>query len=180
MRLSDLLAYAKEKYNIEEQFKWDEFPNFSVLIDPKTQKWAALLMRQWNSETGEESEFCDIKCGKTNLGRAETAAVRPPFRMSGPNWVGLIIDDGTDAETVYRLFDRAVGGDVVRGFTFVLESMYGSGKPRYGETDITFDKPFTSSEKEVIPERIRAMMKLYEYGDGSFVQRSRNFYVQGK
>ena len=36
MELSDLAAYAEEKYHIEEQHKWADFPGFSVLNDPHT------------------------------------------------------------------------------------------------------------------------------------------------
>ena len=45
LELSELTSYAEEKYHIQEQRKWAEFPGFSVLADPHTGKWAALLMR---------------------------------------------------------------------------------------------------------------------------------------
>ncbi len=64
LELSELAAYAEEKYHIREEHKWAEFPGFSVLADPRTGKWAALLMRQWDYETGTELQRCDIKCGK--------------------------------------------------------------------------------------------------------------------
>ena len=47
MELSELTDYAREKYQIEEQRKWNGFPGFSVLSHPQTGKWVALLMRQW-------------------------------------------------------------------------------------------------------------------------------------
>ncbi len=53
MELSELTAYAEEKFNIHEQHKWADFPGFSVLADPNTGKWVALLMRQWDYETGD-------------------------------------------------------------------------------------------------------------------------------
>ena len=73
MELSELTAYAKEKYQIQEQHKWPELPGLSVLADPKTGKWAALLMRQWDGESGSEIQRCDIKCGREVL--AEHAAL---------------------------------------------------------------------------------------------------------
>ena len=54
MELSELTAYAEEKHHIREQHKWSDSPGFSVLTDPATGKWAALLMRQWDTETGTE------------------------------------------------------------------------------------------------------------------------------
>ena len=45
MELSQLTAYAGEKYHIDEQHKWADFPGFSVLVHPQTGQWVALLMR---------------------------------------------------------------------------------------------------------------------------------------
>ena len=67
MELSELTAYAKETYQIEEQHKWAEFPGFSVLVHPQTGHWVALLMRQWDSDLGEVVERCDLKCGEQTL-----------------------------------------------------------------------------------------------------------------
>ena len=46
LELAELTAYAEEKFHIQEQHKWADFPGFSVLSDPDTGKWLALLMRQ--------------------------------------------------------------------------------------------------------------------------------------
>ena len=54
MELSELAAYAEEKYHMKKEHKWAAFPGFSVLTDPRTDKWVALLMRQWDYETGTE------------------------------------------------------------------------------------------------------------------------------
>ena len=54
MELSQLTAYAQLKFHMREQRPWPDFPGFSVLADPVTGKWAALLMRQWDSDSGEE------------------------------------------------------------------------------------------------------------------------------
>ena len=78
MNLAGLTAYAREKYHISEQHKWADFPGFSVL-DPATGKWAALLMRQWDSETGEQIERCDIKYGRSCLERIQGALALGPF-----------------------------------------------------------------------------------------------------
>ena len=54
MELDELIAYARNRYAIEEQHKWQEFPGFSVLSHPQTGKWIALLMRQWDTDRGRE------------------------------------------------------------------------------------------------------------------------------
>ena len=108
MELSELAAYAKEKYHMSEEHKWASFPGFSVLADPDTGKWAALLMRQWDYETGSELQRCDIKCGRECLAEWKVPYLTKAFRMKGEKWVGVIFDGSTDQEVVFELFDRAV------------------------------------------------------------------------
>lgn len=61
MELSELIAYAEEKYNIREQQRHTEFPGLSVLINPRTGKLLAMLMRQWDYDTGFEIQLCDFQ-----------------------------------------------------------------------------------------------------------------------
>ena len=91
MELSELTAYAEEKFHIREQHKWAEFPGFSILADPNTGKWVALLMRQWDSDTGTEIQRCDIKCGQQSLSEISAPYLSLPFRMKGKKWVGVRI-----------------------------------------------------------------------------------------
>ena len=108
MELSELSAYAGQKYHIEEQHKWADFPGFSVLAEPGSGKWAALLMRQWDGESGTELQRADIKCGRQCLLEIPVPWLALPFRMKGSNWVGVVFGPDTDPEIVCRLFDRAV------------------------------------------------------------------------
>ena len=113
MELSELTAYAEEKYRIREEHKWADFPGFSVLNHPQTGKWVALLMRQWDMETGTELERCDLKCGIRTLAECRAPYLAPPIRMKGPKWISVAFADDTDPELVFRLFDRAmVSGDI--------------------------------------------------------------------
>ena len=180
MELSELADYAKAKYNISEQHKWSGFPGFSILADPTTGEWLALLMRQRSPETGAELRRCDIKCGQECLYEIRAPFLSLPFRMKGQNWAGVSFDGQTDPQTVFRLFDRAVERCAQRGAVVVLEE-----KPRYvtgtyTETALPFaGRTFSVPDPEV-PQRIREMYRLYESGDSSFVRKCRNFYRQGK
>ena len=135
MELSDLAAYAREKHDIQEQHKWADFPGFSVLAEPETGKWAALLMRQWDGDSGTELQHCDIKCGQQCLAGIRVPWLTRPFRMKGQNWVGVIFDSRTDPEIVFRLFDRAVGMiRQRRAYTVILEDLRGNTKGLYHDT----------------------------------------------
>ncbi len=181
MRLSDLTAYAAEKYHITEELKWDDFPGYSVLITPSTGKWAALLIRRPDPRSGTVTEHCDIKCGRGSLIKNPQPYLSQPFRMHGSQWLGVTFDSRTDPAVVFRLFDRAVISGEKQGFTLVLENTAPQFSA-YRETVLPFPgRPVPPGElrDEGIPEKIREMTALYEFGDDSFRQKCRNFVVQG-
>ena len=180
MKLSDLTAYAEEELHIREQHKWADFPGFSVLADPVSGKWFALLMRQWDYETGHEVEHCDIKCGQELLSAPHAAYLTPPFRMKGRHWIGVRFDEDTEAETVYRLLDKAAAADRQRGYTIVLDDHPARLSSDYTDTPLLFTGAALEAVEPDTPDRILEMRRLYEYGDGSLRQKSKNFYRQGK
>ena len=187
MELCQLIRYAEQKFHIPEQHKWADFPQFSVLADPHTNKWVALLMRQWDEETGAFIERCDLKCGQEILRAQPWPFLSPPFRMKGKNWVGVSFGPETISQVVCRLFDRAVRSGEGRGYTFELD-----GKPvtlpasdREFSSDWVLDGPPRSARDtplpaSEIPPKIREMQKYYYYADGSFRMKCWNFYRQGK
>ena len=122
MEMSELIAYASEKYQIREERKWADFPGFSVLCHPQTGKWVALLMRQWDTETGEEIERCDLKCGSGALGRLSKPYLAPPLRMRGGKWISVAFDHRTESGVVRTLFDAAIRENAPHGYTLVLAS----------------------------------------------------------
>jgi len=210
LNLSELTAYAEEKYHIREEQKWDDFRSFSVLTDPETRKWVALMMRQWDYETGNELCKCDIKCGRQILTEIKEPYVTNAFRMRGEKWAGVIFDDRTEPEVVFKLFDEAIrigragsytvvleegkreessgaGGKVFRDTLLPLEAMRGNyDKSRFRERQEENKKarPQThvrlNNEPRTIPTRILEMMQLYEYRSSSFENKCRNFVRQGK
>lgn len=180
MELSELTAYAGEKFHMREQRKWTDFPGFSVLADPHTGKWVALLMRQWDFDTGMEIQRCDLKCGRQVLSERPEPYLSLPFRMRGKEWVGVIFDGSTEPDAIFRLFDRAVYAAEERGYTIVLDTPPTKPVVVYPETALpAAGTSFTAAIPDV-PERIRGMLRLYEREDNSFSRKCGNFYRQGK
>lgn len=181
MELSELAAYAKEKYQIQEEHKWTAFPGFSVLSHPGTGQWLALLMRQWDPDLGEEIQRCDIKCGMESLRGFHRSYLSAPLRMQGQKWIGVAFADETEPEVVKQLFDRAYYSVEQRGFTIVLDEP----KPQeaetvYRDTRLSFSGNRDRFGTEAVPERIRALQRMYEYDLGSFDRKAAVFYRQGK
>ena len=178
MQLAELVAYAREKYQIEEQHKWADFPGFSVLCHPQTGKWIALLMRQWDGETGTEIERCDLKCGGSSRLRFSRPYISTPIRMRGNNWLDIAFEDNTERDVVFDLFDQAIAEGTGYGYTIVLGSALPGGEEHYRETALPFAGSSYKAEKEELPDRLREMRRLYEYGRESPTAKARNFYRQ--
>ena len=194
MELSELTAYAEEKYHIREQHKWMNFPGWSVLTHPRSGKWVALLMRQWDTDTGTTIERCDIKCGRQSLSEFARPYLSLPLRMDGGKWIGAAFDDRTEPEVIFRLFDRAMASEEEHGFTITLESkpVHSDDEGRsggnttvsfpgstYRDTPLPFGGNTYRPPGETIPERLRQMKHLYEYGRESREGKALNFCRQG-
>ena len=190
MELAELSAYAKEKYQIEEQHKWADFPGFSVLCHPQTGKWVALLMRQWDSEAGEEIERCDMKCGAQILKELHKPYLSAPIRMKGDKWINIAFNPGTEPEVVFRLFDHAVIPEERRGATIVLDSFSPERKSIYNDTPLPFaegvtrgfSKEYTVKRhiKETPPHDVRRHIGRHNEiacGDGGFLGEAPKGYT---
>lgn len=179
MELSDLTAYAREKYQLAEEFKWKDFPGFSVLSHPITDKWIALLMRQWNTETGEMIECCDIRCGSRFLAGRHPSWISTPLRMKGPDWVSVRFIPSADESMICHLLDEAILCGNPQGYTMVLE-------PDVPDTHVSHDTaiPFSDStfhpRRQPIPDRIRRMRSMIARADHIITEKALTFYKQAK
>lgn len=178
MELSELTDYAREKYRIFELHKWQDFPGFSVLCHPKTGQWVALLMRQWDSDSGEEIQRCDLKCGAEALSKFQRPYLTAPMRMRGPKWVGVSFGADTEREIVFRLFDLAVSPEEQHGYTLVLASQLPSPAEGYKDTALPFAGASPPLAKEQTPERLRKLRRMFEYGREFGDEKALNFYRQ--
>lgn len=174
MDISEFITYVQEKYQLELQYPWSDFPGFSVFIHKNTQKWIACLMRQWDYEEGMEIQRADFKCQSSIALDRSYSFLTKPFRMKGPNWVGVIFDERTQPEVIFRLFDLAYQQENNRGFTIVLDQP--ATKTQYIERP----NSLRQDTAEDIPDKIIEMLHLYEYENHSFEQKCMNFYRQGK
>ena len=189
MQLSELATYAKSKYNISEDHKWPDLPGISALSNPKTGKIIAVLMRQWDSDSGSEIQRCDIKCGQFNMYKYRLPYLSAPFRMTGSQWLGISFDSRTSPQLVYKLFEHAIlsdnkqnyhaSDDLQNQINIVIESTKPVTDSPYKDTRIPLPPPSTPQPKPNIPPQILEMKKLYKEGNDSFFYKCLNFYTQG-
>ncbi|MBO4851764.1 MAG: TerB N-terminal domain-containing protein [Prevotella sp.] len=67
------------------------------------------------------------------------------------------------------------------GYTFYLDVGGGTSEPAYRETKLSqAGSLFTWDDMDDVPVEILRMQKMYEFGDGSYSWKCKNFYLQGK
>ena len=64
------------------------------------------------------------------------------------------------------------------GATIVLDNRLGGTEAGWSDTSLAETRD--GEDNSDVPEKIRQMIRLYEYGDGSIKKKCRNFYRQGK
>ena len=180
MEMSELTAYAKERYDINEQQNWAEFPGLSVLCHPRTGKWIALLMRQWDTETGMEIERCDLKCGKQVLAKLNKPYLSAPVRMHGPFWINIAFGSETESEVILALFDQAVSIGVSRGYTIVLDSPQQTAEAVYHDTPLPVVNSIYQQPKKDLPERIRQLRSQFVLSKVPAQSKAKAFFQQAK
>ena len=180
MDLLDLTSYAEKRYQIQEQRKWADFPGFSVLCHPQTGKWVALLMRQWDTDIGEEIQRCDMKCGREWLFKLKRPYLALPVRMHGDKWINIAFNSKTERSVVFRLLDQAIALENGQqyGYTIVLPSQKPAVEYKYQDTALPARRRNPSPVTEDFPERIKEMHRLYEHDGDPHQNRAMNFYRQ--
>ena len=178
MELKELLDYIKEKHNIEESDRWDSSLTMSRLCHPLTGKMIALLIKEWNSDTGRWMEHCDLKYEASLFDRMKEY-ISAPLRMHGSSWIGISFNDKTDRDYIFELFDNVILQGNPSKDTALSDT--GKSKTVYTDTPLPFAKGSDFlKKKECIPEKITEMRKLYRYDDYSGQLRAKNFYRQAK
>ena len=178
MELDDLLAYARDKYQITEEYRWAEWPNYSVLTHPETEKDIALCMREWDEETGEFIERLDLKCGQSCLDQFQAPYLTRPFQMKNSRWIGIIFDSTTEESLVAALFDLAVILGKAGGYTVVLDHNRMHSGEAYRDTALPFSKSTYRPEKADIPEKILKMRRINALHGDSYTVLKDTFYKQ--
>lgn len=206
MELKEILDYIEEKHNIKEMNRWDSSSIMSRLCHPLTGKMIALIIRQWDSDSGMWMEHCDLKYDASLYDRMKSYIVEP-LRMHGSNWIGICFNKDTESDYVFDIFDKAIlqenpAENIIilddtksklsfaethatdkksSGISENIEFLEPAEKKVYTDSILTFTKGREFfKDREKVPKKIREMMALYKYDDYSWNYKARNFYKQAK
>ena len=181
MRLSDLTAYAERKYNIREQHTWSALPGISILSDPRTGNWIAMLLRRRDRKTGDQIESCDIRCGKENVPAERDACLSAPVWMHGKEWVGVRFGGSADPEPeqVFRLLDCALRPPEPADLSPEQDPEAPEQKT-YRDTPLPLPDLRKAAECAAVPKPLQRMKRYYDYSGVPSRAACRSFYLQAR
>ena len=139
----EILDYIEEKHNIKEMNRWDSSSIMSRLCHPLTGKMIALIIRQWDSDSGMWMEHCDLKYDASLYDRMKSYIVEP-LRMHGSNWIGICFNKDTESDYVFDIFDKAILQENPAENIIILD--YTKSKLSFAETHATDKKSSGISE----------------------------------
>ena len=178
VELSELTAYAAEKYGIRAEPDRSGDNSLSVLHDPETGRPIAFLMQRWDTDSGTMRECCDLKCGaQPPLPDAKPYLSRA-VRMQSERWINIAFDSATEPDVVYGLFDRAVSSGRQHGFTIVIDPTAPFPKTAYSDTPIPFADSGDDPAKKIIPQRLRQLRRMFSYGRETMRSKAESFFRQ--
>ncbi len=180
MRLAELIEYAKQKYHISVQNKLVGVLSYYTLCHPRTGKWVAVLFQQYDSETGEMIERCDLRCGYATASNLNQFWIEEPFQMKGQDWIGISFTFQTEKILVCRLFDQAIKFMNPSGYTIVLDQNKRAAQSSYKDTLIPFAQGTYRPRSEVLQPRLKKLIRMFSYSRHSPKARSREFFEQAK
>lgn len=193
MKLSDLTKYAEEKYQIKENFSLTNSPNYSVLVHPQSQRWIALLIREYDKD-GNLIEKCDLKNHSMYIIPYHDTILSHntvhwwAHIIHSDDWIGIEFSSETNNEVVFNLFDTTIE---IENDDF--QSLLNTNN--YEDGEYVVEK---TNENLIKLSIIHKMQQLYKFDYAPFVFdiycksrnysfdyamssfKGKNFYTQGK
>ena len=106
----DIVNYVAKEFDVEPEYLWDKFPNYSVLRHSGYKKWFRIIMNVPKEKLGlageGEVDILDVKChpGKTGSLR-KLEGVFPGYHMNKEHWISVLLDGSVAARQVHELIE---------------------------------------------------------------------------
>lgn len=188
MDSNQLFSYVYRKYGLRFQPIVANSTDTFVLKSPRDDSYFAMLSRLRIKQAGKEASAAvlDLKCGDFAATIRDIPGFTAPMRIKGADWVGVVLDRNRYTVVIKKALDYAfklamneTGVNVAQDQYFYIPAEKGQQKyqaqpikPRSKRVDHT-------QERELVPDKIRQMLKIYDYSILPSQGKQKNFYLQG-
>ena len=105
-----VLAYVKDKYDVEPDYPWMDAPNCAILRHTHNRKWfGAILDVSENKLGGNGNRIVDVlnvKCDPLLIDSLRNEpGILPAYHMNKRHWLSILLKGDFPKEQVYSLID---------------------------------------------------------------------------
>lgn len=112
MNREQFIQYITEKYGVEGEYLWANYPRYRAFRHPNSHKWFALVMDVHKNKLGlQGTEILDVvnlKCDPILIGslRKETGFF-PTYHMNKASWITVALDGSVSNDQIKMLLDMS-------------------------------------------------------------------------
>ena len=112
MKKEDITNYIKEKYDINPEYLFSQFPSYFVFRNKKNKKWFAVVMNVANDilKIKEEgyTDILNVKCKSFAVELLlEKKGYFPAYHMNKKNWISIELSENIDKDKIIKLIDSS-------------------------------------------------------------------------
>ena len=99
----------KEKYHVNPEFLWEEYPDFGIFRNTRSHKWFSLIMNVDKAKIIKKStgniDIMNVKLDNETTNYLKIPGIYPAYHMNKASWVTIILDDTLSDEYIMKLVD---------------------------------------------------------------------------
>lgn len=101
----ELVQYINEKYGVEAEFPWANYPDYRVFRHSRNHKWFALMMTVPNEKINLSGfgkvEILNVKCDPLMIvSLLGEPGFYPAYHMNKANWISIALDGSVSDEII--------------------------------------------------------------------------------
>ena len=112
-----------DKYGVSPEFLWEDYPNFGIFRNKRSNKWFALIMDIEKNKLIKKSsgtiECLNIKLDDEVTKYINTKGIYPAYHMSKSKWVTIYLDDTLTDDYIMSLIDKSYNLNNISGIWVV-------------------------------------------------------------
>lgn len=185
MDSNQLFKYVYAKYGLKFKPIVANNTDTYILTSPVTNKYFAMLSRIKNRNNNSMAVL-NLKCGDFASTIRDLPGFMEPVRIKSAGWVGAALTNNHYDEAIKKALDFAFKLAMNDQKVNVAQDQYFYIPPEKEEQKYQAqpikprDKKIIHKEKSLVPDKIRQMIKLYDYSILPIRGRAKNFFIQGR
>lgn len=106
-----LVNYIQQKYKVDSEFLWKNYPGYSAYRNKSNQKWFVFIMNvkgdKFGSGDKREVEIIGLKLNDEVASLLSQKGFYPAYHMNKQDWISIVLDDTLTDDEITSLIDKS-------------------------------------------------------------------------